>query len=53
MMVNIEEMIDEIRGMTVSEAFPLVKALKDKFGAAWPPTLITNVVTADGEVKLW
>ena len=52
MIVNIEKMIDEIRSMTVSEAFPLVKALKDKFGAAWPPTLITNVVTADGEVKL-
>ncbi|RKU29938.1 hypothetical protein C6499_07665 [Candidatus Poribacteria bacterium] len=52
MMVNIEKMIDEIRSMTVSEAFPLVKALKDKFGATWPPTLITNVTTADGEVKL-
>ena len=51
-MTNIEKIIDEIRSMTVSEAFPLVKALKDKFGATWPPTLITNVATADGEVKL-
>ena len=53
MMDNIEKIIDEIRSMSVSEAFPLVKALKDKFGTTWPPTLITNVVTADGEVKLW
>ena len=51
MMANIEKMIDEIRNMTVSEAFPLVKALKDKFGAEWPPTLITNVTTVDGEIK--
>ena len=51
-MTNIEKMIDEIRSMTVSEAFPLVKALKDKFGTAWPPTLVTNVAAADGEVKL-
>ena len=52
-MSNIEKMIGEISDMTVSEAFPLVKALKDKFGATWPPTLITSVKrTADGEVKL-
>ena len=51
-MANVEKMIDEIKDMTVSEAFTLVKALKDKFGATWPPTLITNVTTADGEVKL-
>lgn len=50
-MTNIEKMIDEIRSLTVSEAFPLVKALKDKFGTTWPPTLITSVVTAEGEVK--
>ena len=52
MMANIEKMIDEIRNMTVPEAFPLVKALKEKFGATWPPTLITNIATTDGEVKL-
>ena len=52
MMVNMEKMIDEIKDMTVSEAFTIVKALKDKFGATWPPTLITNVATEDGEVKL-
>lgn len=51
-MANIEKMIDEIKNMTDSEAFPLVKALKEKFGAAWPPTLISTVSTADGEVKL-
>ena len=45
-------MIDEISRMTVSEAFSLVKALKDKFGATWPPTLITDVATVDGEAKL-
>ena len=44
-------MIDEIREMTVLDAFPLVKALKDKFGATWPPTLITNITTVDGEIK--
>ena len=52
MMANIEKMIDEIRNMTVPEAFPLVKALKEKFGATWPPTLITHIATTDGEVKL-
>ena len=51
-MVNIKKMIDEIGSMTISEAFALVKALKDKFGATWPPTLVTNVSTVDGEVKL-
>ena len=51
-MVNIEKMVDEIKNMTVSEAFPLVKALKDKFGKTWPPILVTNLTTADGEVKL-
>ena len=52
MMTNIEKIIDEIKNMTASEAFTIVKALKDKFGATWPPTLITNVATEDGEVKL-
>lgn len=51
MMISIEKMIDEIRDMTISDAFPLVKALKDKFGATWPPTLITNVTTMDEEIK--
>ena len=51
-MANIKKMIDEIGSMTISEAFLLVKALKDKFGATWPPTLVTNVATADGDVKL-
>ena len=51
-MANIEKMIDEIRDMTVSEVFPLVKALKEKFGTTWPPTLITTITNANGEVKL-
>ena len=51
MMVNIEKMIDEIRGMPLSEVFPLIKALKDKFGPAWPPTLITNITTVEGEIR--
>ncbi len=51
-MTNIEKIISEIRDMTVQEVFPLVKALKEKFGSTWPPTLITTITTADGEVKL-
>ena len=50
-MANIEKMIDEIKSMTVPEAFSLVKALKDKFGTTWPPTLITKFTTENREVK--
>ena len=50
-MRNIRELIDEVKGLTIPEAFQLVKALKDRFGPTWPPTVITSVTTADGEVK--
>lgn len=50
-MRNIRELIDEVKELTIPEAFQLVKALKDRFGPTWPPTVITSVTTADGEVK--
>ena len=51
-MTNIDRILDEIRDMKVQEVFPLVKALKEKFGSTWPPTLITSITNVDGEVKL-
>lgn len=50
-MRNIRELIDEVEELTIPEAFQLVKALKDRFGSTWPPTVITSVTTVDGEVK--
>lgn len=50
-MRNIRELIDEVEELTIPEAFQLVKALKDRFGSTWPPTVITSVTTADREVE--
>ena len=50
-MQNIRKLIDEVKELTIPEAFQLVKALKDRFGPTWPPTVITSVTTVDGEVK--
>ena len=50
-MRNIRELIDEVKELTIPEAFQLVKALKDRFGSTWPPTVITSVTTVDGEVE--
>ena len=52
-MAQIEQMMDEIKGMTVLELNQLVKALEDEFGvsaaAAAAPVMMAGVAAAGGE----